>query len=155
CLPHRALPSFPTRRSSDLRCGRACPRWFSIKEGIHLRNAVDRHAPVHSCDEVLVDHGGAVVAVAYVNRYDARVGLQRQGTGNVRERIVNQPGYTVVVRLTRVHLITRGAGTRWLATGCEAPRISVHGGEVSRSGTARANEGRAVIGVSPGVTAVR
>ena len=50
-------------------------------------------------------------------RYDARVGLQRQGADYVRERFVGQPGHAVVVGLARPHPVTRSGGAGRLATG--------------------------------------
>ena len=55
--------------------------------------------------------------------------MQWQGGGHVRERHVALPGYTVVGRLIRVHLVAGSAGTRRLATGCYARRFVVPSGK--------------------------
>src|SRR5436189_4266496 len=71
----------------------------------------------------------AVVVVAHVLRYDERVLLQRQGAGYVRERIVRQPSQTIVVGLTRVHLVAKIGGTGRLATRRRPRCLVVPGGE--------------------------
>src|SRR5438034_8224118 len=78
---------------------------------------------------MLGKYSGAVVVVAHIFRHDERVLLQRQRTSYVRERIVRQPGNTVVVGLTRMHLITGGAGAGRLATGRYPRGLVVPGGE--------------------------
>src|SRR5437016_5432634 len=71
----------------------------------------------------------AVVVVAHVGRYNERVILQRQGTGYVRERIVRQPSQTIIVGLTRMHLVAKVGGTGRLATRRRPRRLVVPGGE--------------------------
>src|SRR5439155_9255419 len=91
--------------------------WFPIVEGILLGYAADDHAPVRPCREVLVEQRGGVVVVAHIDRYDARVGLQRQRGDYVRKRHVGQPGHAVVGGLARPHPVAGGAGAGGLATG--------------------------------------
>ena len=86
---------------------------------------------------MLRSNSRAVVVVAGIRALDTRIGLQRQRAGDVRERVVSQPSYTVVVRLTRVHLIAWGAGTGRLATVRYSRRFVVPGGEKSTCVTDR------------------
>ena len=102
---------------------------LSVGKSVLLRGAVDDHAPVRPCSQVLGQYRRAVVVVAYVSSDNARIGLQRQRAGYVRERIVRQPGNTVVVGLTRMHLVARGARAGRLATGCYPRRFVVPGGK--------------------------
>src|SRR6266487_2206703 len=91
---------------------------LSIGKGILLGLAADRVAPVHPCGDVFGEERGAVVVIPRIHWLDARIRLQRQGASYIRERIVRRPGYTVVVRFTRVHLVAGGVGARGLTTGC-------------------------------------
>ena len=59
---------------------------------------------------MLGEDSRAIVVIAYINAYDARVGLAAAGARNVRERIRRQPGYAIVVGLARAHLVAGGAG---------------------------------------------
>src|ERR1051326_7982243 len=121
------------RRSSSRRRGRRgswrCGSQLSIREGILLRSTIDDHAPVGPGSHVLAKYRRRVVVVAHINRYDAWIGLQRQRADYVRQRIVSQPGYTVVDGFTRMHLVARRAWTGGLATGCYSRSFVVPSGK--------------------------
>ena len=59
---------------------------------------------------MLGEYRGAVVVVAHIDAYNARIGLQWQGAGYVRQGFVSQPGNAVIGRLPRMHLIAKVGG---------------------------------------------
>src|SRR6266478_1327683 len=66
----------------------------------------------------------AVVVVARIGPLDVRVGLRRQRTHYVRERIIRQPRRAIVVGLARKHLVTRRGWATISAVGVGAhPRV--------------------------------
>ena len=90
---------------------------FLIEEGILLGLPADRHPPVYPWMEVRVAHLVAIVVVAPVFRYDARVLLAREGRDYITKLHVGEPGGAVVGGFARPHSVARNARVRVLAVG--------------------------------------
>ena len=69
---------------------------------------------------MLGGYPGAVVVVACIRRLDRRVRLSRERTNHVREHVVRQPTYAVVVGLPRPHSVARAARVAIGAVGISA-----------------------------------